>query len=265
MPMKMQKKILLTLAGFDPTSGAGASLDLDVFRSQGFRGMGILTSLTVQNTQSVERVFPIQPKLILEQYRSLRKDVKLGGIKVGMLGSKKNIAPVARILEENADLPRVVDPVFRSSSGTWLLEKDAIPGFARRIRDRATLITPNVSEAEWISGIKVRSVRDMEKGAEAIHSLTHVPCLVTGGCFGSRVTDVLFDGKAYFRYTQRKLRRKVHGTGCFLSALLLCLLASGLSLEAACSQAVRTTREAIKGAEAVGQGQQLIACPLEKV
>src|SRR5210317_272295 len=117
-------KILLTIAGYDPTSGAGAVLDINVFQHFGFMGMGILTSITAQNTLQVSKIYCPPSSLITDQYKALGNDIRISGLKIGMLGCKKNISPVTDILSLNSLIPRVVDPVFQSSSGAWLLERE---------------------------------------------------------------------------------------------------------------------------------------------
>ena len=159
------KRTLLTVAGFDPTSGAGISLDLRVFQSAGFQGMAVLTSLTEQNTEVVKKIYLLTPEFVKAQYETLRKDVSFSGIKVGMLGSGKNIPVIKKILADNPKIPRVVDPVFKSSSGTWLLEPESIPDYISEIRGKASLLTPNLEEASLISGTKIATEEDMRTAA----------------------------------------------------------------------------------------------------
>jgi hydroxymethylpyrimidine/phosphomethylpyrimidine kinase len=138
------KKILLSVAGHDPTSGAGVSLDLKVFQLLGFQGMAVLTSITSQNTKGVRKVHCLSPELIWDQYKILCEDVSFSGIKVGMVGCEKNIEVIKRILDDNPDIQKVVDPVFKSSSGAWLLEKDSIPNYISEIKGKASLLTHQI-------------------------------------------------------------------------------------------------------------------------
>ena len=153
------KKILLSVAGHDPTSGAGVSLDLRVFQLLGFQGMAALTSITAQNTKGVRKVHCLPPDLLWDQYQALSDDVSFSGIKVGMVGCGKNIEVIKRILAGNQDIHRVVDPVFKSSSGAWLLEKDSIPDYISKIKGKASLLTPNLEEAGMISEIKSKTLK----------------------------------------------------------------------------------------------------------
>lgn len=258
------KKVLLTIAGYDPTSGAGAVLDISVFYYLGFMGMGVLTSLTAQNTRQVSNVYCPPAKLIINQYNSLGDDVKLSGIKVGMLGCKKNISPVAHILSRNSSIPRVIDPVFKSSSGTWLFEPDAIPDYIRAIAGHITILTPNAFEATLITGYEVRTLREMEKAAKKIHDICKAPCLITGGHFEKEASDLLFDGKDHHVFKHKKIKTSVHGTGCFLSSALLSYLSRGEALKKACHLAINLTHSHIKHSLRIGFGQNLFS-PLRPI
>jgi hydroxymethylpyrimidine/phosphomethylpyrimidine kinase len=253
-----EKKILLSVAGFDPTSGAGVSLDLKVFQKYGYSGMGILTSLTAQNTRTVKKIHCLSPRFLTEQYRHLAVDVVFSGIKVGMIGCAENVSVIGKILSENPKIPIVVDPVFRSGAGNWLFDKKSIPAYIAKVREKASLLTPNLKEAEWISGLKVRNVEEMISSAEKIYALTSIPCLIKGGHLPNQNLDILFDGKNIVRFKNEKLEKTVHGTGCFLSSSILCHLVRGLSLEQAVSLAVQATRQAITTAAQIGNGQLII-------
>jgi hydroxymethylpyrimidine kinase/phosphomethylpyrimidine kinase len=255
-------KILLTVAGFDPTSGAGTALDLKVFLHLGYRGTAVLTSATVQNTKGVREVRCLPARFVWEQYLSLTEEMPLSGIKVGMIGCKHNIQPVHRILSSNVGVPRVIDPVFRSSSGTWLLEKEAIPAFINKICSKVSVLTPNLEEASLLSGLTVENTDDMKKASERISALTQTPCLIKGGHLKGRIVDMLFDSGKFFIFEKERLSKDVRGTGCFFSSILLGCLAGGKSLVEACSWANSLTYDAIKEAESVGQGQALIRFPL---
>jgi hydroxymethylpyrimidine/phosphomethylpyrimidine kinase len=252
------KKNLLSIAGYDPTSGAGVTLDLKVFQKYGYYGMGVLTSLTSQNTQTVKKVQCPSPRFIFDQYRHLRADVEFSGIKIGMIGCTENINIIAKILSDNPKIPIVIDPVFKATGGNWLLEKKSIPGYIAKIRAKASLITPNLAEAEWISGLKVRNVEEMQTSAEKIHALTSIPCLIKGGHLHDQNIDILFDGKIFFNFKNKKLKLTVHGTGCFLSSSILCHLVNGSPLDQAVSLAIKATHEAIKKAKRVGKGQLIM-------
>lgn len=252
------KKILLSVAGFDPTAGAGVALDLKVFQKYGYYGMGILTSLTSQNTQTVNEIQCLSSPFVTEQYQHLRADVEFSGIKVGMIGCAENISVIVKILSDNPKIPKVIDPVFKSSGGNWLYEKKSIPTYITKIKGKASLLTPNLAEAEWISGCKAGNVAEMQTSAEKIYDLTLIPCLIKGGHLLNQNIDILFDGKTFIHYKNKKLKRNVHGTGCFLSSAILCHLVNRSPLDQAVSLAIKATHEAIKRATRIGKGQLIL-------
>jgi hydroxymethylpyrimidine kinase/phosphomethylpyrimidine kinase len=254
-------RVLLSAAGYDPSGGAGVLLDLKVFRDFGFHGAGILTAITIQNTQAVRDVFCPPARILKSQYETLAKDLAFAGVKIGMAGSAKNIGIIAAILAANNKIPRVVDPVFRSSSGAWLLEKEAIPAFIRKIRGQASVLTPNLDEAGFITGQKVRTVEAMKEAAERIYELTLIPCLVKGGHLEKEAINLLFDGRRTFLFGNQKIIKEVHGTGCFFSSSLLCYLALGNPLGKAAELAAGLTYEAIKNAIRIGGGRHVISFP----
>jgi hydroxymethylpyrimidine/phosphomethylpyrimidine kinase len=251
------KKILLSVAGYDPTGGAGALLDVRVFESLGFQGMAVLTALTVQNTRKVHSVVPFAPGTLMAQVTTLSRDVAFAGIKTGMLGSKKNVGALARILAKHPGLPRVVDPVLNASSGAPLLEEDAIPSLFRAVRGHATLLTPNMKEASLMAGIPVACPQDMREAAQILFERTRTPCLVKGGHLEKSTLNILYDGFQTVVFGHEKLMKNVHGTGCFLSAAILSYLALGLSLERACGRAADLTHKAIQKAIKPGKGRSL--------
>lgn len=253
---------LLSIAGYDPSGGAGVSLDLRVFERLGFRGFGVLTSVTAQNAARVDAVFPLPAGLVRKQYGALGRERCLAGVKVGMVGSLGNLAEVARILAAHPDLPRVVDPVMRSSSGAVLLEKKAVPRLLGLLRGRASLVTPNLDEASSLSGIRVGMVDGMMEAAGRIHEATLVPCLVKGGHLRGEAVDVLYDGAAFKIFRHPRMRRDVHGTGCFLSAAILCGLARGFSLEEACRRGIALTARGIRNSVPAGGRRAEFSFPI---
>ena len=256
------KKILLSIAGYDPTSGAGVLLDLNVFRFLDFIGMAILTSVTSQNTKGINEIYSLPHEFLWSQHQSLSDDVSLSGIKVGMVASEENIQVIARILSHHLQIPRVIDPVFKSSSGQWLFDKDAISSYTQAIKGKATLLTPNLEEAALISGNRVRTADEMKRAAEKIYEITRIPCLIKGGHLSKQKIDLLFDGKKSFALEKEEIKKRVHGTGCFLSSSLLAYLVRGNPLEKAFLLASKLTQRAIRKAVAIGEGQHIINFPL---
>jgi len=253
------KKILLTVAGYDPSGGAGVLLDVKVFAALGFHGTAVITALTTQNTKSVRNVYALPPDLIREQSLVLAGDMKLAGIKVGMAGTWENLKAIGEILTKLKDIPRVIDPVFRSSSGAWLFDKEAVSVVLGEIRGKATVLTPNLDEAGLMIGSELRNVPDMKEAAFEIFRSTRVPCLVKGGHLKGDAVNLLYDGRRVYLFGQKRIAKDVHGTGCYFSAALLCHLARGKSLSAAARLATENTHAAIRGAVRIGRGRPIFS------
>jgi len=253
------KKTLLTIAGFDPSAGAGVLLDLKVFAAFGFHGTAALTAVTVQDTARVRRVVPLPSRLVRDQVSALRSDIELAGIKVGMAGTRENLAAVARILGAARGIPSVVDPVFRATSGAWLLEGRAISDFLALLRGKASLLTPNLDEARRLTGRRVADLAGMKLAAGEIFERGRVPCLIKGGHLKGNPLDLLYDGKTFAVFGRPRMGKDVHGTGCLLSAAILAGLARGLSLQEACRRASAFVQRAIRGSVRIGGGRPLFA------
>lgn len=254
---------LLTVAGFDPTGGAGVTLDTRVFAQHGYHGLALCTALTVQNTQSFDKQECVSPGLVMDQFLALEKDIDILGLKVGMLGCREHISTLSSILEHFSGLPVVVDPVIRSSSGTWLLATDLLPDYLKALAGRITLITPNLAEASWLIGSDVRTTHEMRVAAAALFRKHRIPALITGGHLAESAADVLFDGRSEYVFEKARIPSRVHGTGCFLSSTILCLVVKGSSLSDACREAGELTAEAIRKAESYGAGQHLFNADLK--
>jgi hydroxymethylpyrimidine/phosphomethylpyrimidine kinase len=252
-------KTLLSIAGFDPSGGAGTLMDIAVFEAAGFRGMAVLTALTVQNTREVRRIMPLPPRMVMDQYCALARDVSFRGAKIGMLGSGKNLDALGRILVRLKGIPVVVDPVFRSSSGADLLPAASVGSFLKTVRGRASLLTPNLDEAVRLSGLPVGTPEEMLRAARLIFDRTEVPCLVKGGHLPKILVNILYDGRKTVVFRSPRVPKDVHGTGCFLSSSILASLARGASLSKACSDATDLTHEAIRKAVRQGYGRYLLS------
>ena len=250
-------KSLLSIAGYDPSGGAGVVLDLRVFERLGFRGAAALTSVTAQDAARVRAVHHLPSALVRSQYQALTGEFEFAGIKVGMAGTLDNLEAIARILRRNDAVPRVVDPVFVSSSGAALLEKRAMGSFLRVIRGAASLLTPNLGEASALAGRPVKTIEDMKDAARAIWESGRIPCLVKGGHLMGAAADVLWDGKTLHLFRHARLDADVHGTGCFLSAAILGHLAGGYGLPEACRRAIALTVRAIRRAVPAGGGRRV--------
>ena len=247
-------KGLVSIAGWDPSAGAGVLLDLLVFEKLGQRGFGVLAAVTAQGPERVVGVFPLPARAVADQFESLAGGLVVGGIKVGMLATSANLKVVAGILAKHDGLPRVIDPVLRSSSGALLLEKKAWPRFLETVEGKAGLITPNLAEAAALTGHPVRNAAEMRAAAERIYRRSGIPCLVKGGHLEGQAVDILFDGTEFSAFAHAKVPRNVHGTGCFLSSAILCYLAEGRPLKEACGLGIFRVGRAIRAAVPGGEG-----------
>jgi hydroxymethylpyrimidine kinase/phosphomethylpyrimidine kinase len=251
------EKVLVSIAGYDPSGGAGVLLDVAVFRRFGVPGAGLLTAVTAQNSRRVGAVRCLGGRFLLQQYETLVQDVDLAGIKVGLLGGPGNFAALRSILSGQSALPIVVDPVFQSSSGTRFLDKRSVGAFLDRIKGRVTILTPNLEEASLILGRRPKKPEDMKSAARRIADLIAAPCLLKGGHLAGKIVDVLYDGRRFFLFPHKKIAGEVHGTGCFLSSSLLCFLVMKKPLPEACSLAVDFTQAAFHKAVRLGRGRSI--------
>src|SRR5271165_2785010 len=212
--------ILLTISGFDPSCGAGTAADLKTFAAHGCYGVAAITSLTVQNTQGVEDVHNIPSATLKAQLEVLAKDCNIAAVKIGMLGNRGNAMTVAEFLDAHTFAHVVHDPVMKSSSGTELLDAAGIKYVATELLKRATVITPNIPEAEILTGLTTKDLADMEAAARKIVEMGAHAVIVKGGHM-ERAVDVLFDGNEMVALAGDRVREEtLHGTGCtFASAL----------------------------------------------
>src|SRR5580692_2548231 len=185
--------ILLTIAGFDPSCGAGVAADLKTFAAHGCYGVAAISSLTVQNTQGVEAVHNTPSAELREQLDVLAKDAEIAAVKIGMLGNRGNAVVVGEFLDAHNFVHVVHDPVMKSSSGAELLDAGGIKFVATELLKRASVITPNVPEAEILTGLTIKDVADMEAAARKIIEMGARAVIVKGGHM-ERAIDILFDG-----------------------------------------------------------------------
>jgi hydroxymethylpyrimidine/phosphomethylpyrimidine kinase len=253
------RPVALTIAGFDPSSGAGISADLKVFAAHGIYGMACITALTVQSTLGVQGVEPVAPATIRQTLDCLREDIAPAGIKIGMLATAEAVTEVAEFLARSGiDRQRVVlDPVIRSSSGRELLSAEGVDRLRSELLTHVGWITPNLDELAVLTGMEIGGREDIPAAAarlqEANRSL-HV--LVTGGHL-DRPDDFLLtpDGSVAWLEGERVETSATHGTGCALSSALLCQLIRGITGTEAAAQAKAYVTAALKSAYRVGRGK----------
>src|SRR5215475_15951433 len=222
--------ILLTIAGFDPSCGAGTAADLKTFAAHGCYGVAAITSITVQNTQGVEDVQNTPAATLRAQLDVLAKDSEIAAVKIGMLGNRGNAAVVAEFLDANKFAHVVHDPVMKSSSGTELLDAGGVKYIATELLKRSSVITPNVPEAEILTGLEIKDVAGMEAAARKLVDMGARAVIVKGGHM-DRAVDVVFDGSEAVQLGGEKVKTEnTHGTGCTFASALLAQLAAGRGL-----------------------------------
>lgn len=253
-PSIKSKPVVLAIAGFDPSCGAGIGADLKTIAACGAYGIAAIAALTIQNTVAVKQCVPVDPEVLREQIEFIIEDILPAAVKIGMLACRENVEVVAEILAERKLKNIVLDPIVRSSSGTTLLESDGIAAMKRRLLPMADCVTPNLDEAGLLSGFPVVDVEDMKKAAERIVALGAKSVVVTGGHL-SEAVDVLYDGTSFEVFPRRKVEsRSTHGTGCAFSSALASHLALGWSLRDSVAAAKQFVTAAIQKAAPLGHG-----------
>jgi hydroxymethylpyrimidine/phosphomethylpyrimidine kinase len=247
-------RVALTIAGSDPSGGAGVQADLKTFHQFGVYGEAVVTLLTVQNTQRVDRVEVLAPELVAEQVETVLEDIPPDAAKTGALGSTGVVRAVARLAAKFV-FPLVVDPVIMSKHGQALLDEAAITVFRDELLPCAALLTPNLPEAEALSGMAIRGPEELRRAAERIRDLGARAVLIKGGHGEGPATDVLLAGKIWREFTAPRIAtRHTHGTGCTYSSAITACLASGMPLADAVERAKRFVHEAIRTAPGLGKG-----------
>ena len=244
----------LTIAGSDPSGGAGIQADLKTFHQHHVYGMAVVTLVTVQNTRGVQKVYLMKPFQVIRQLEAVLSDIRPKAIKTGALGSDAIIRALARFLKKSR-VPLVVDPVMVSKHGASLLPQNAVEIFRNELLPQATLVTPNLHEAEVLTGIRVRDLETMEKAARLMAGLGPKAVLVKGGHLQGEAADLLYqNGRVKIFKSPRIRTRHTHGTGCTYSAAITAELAKGNDLFSAVASAKRFMIQAIRRAPGLGHG-----------
>jgi hydroxymethylpyrimidine/phosphomethylpyrimidine kinase len=246
--------VALTIAGSDPSGGAGLQADLKTFHQFGVYGMSAVTVLTVQNTERVESVDPLDPAYVEKQLRAVTEDIPPNAAKTGALGTAPIIEVVASWASESP-CPLVVDPVMISKHGAALLDGGAQVAMRDRLLPHATLITPNLPEAAVLAEMDVNGLGEMEEAARRIADMGCKAVLVKGGHLTGESADLLFhDGQFEILRTPRIHTQHTHGTGCTLSAAITAGLAKGQSLGESVKIAKAFITRAISSTPGLGRG-----------
>ncbi len=256
--MSLCPPIVLSIAGFDPSSGAGVTADIKTISAHGCYGVSVITAMTVQSTAGVRRLSPVSPELISESLDELAADVEIASIRVGMLGSMKAAVAVAEFLQRSECRNIVVDPVMSSTSGAELVDKKGASVLRERIFPLATLITPNIAEAAALTGLEVRNLPEMRSAAKKLHEMGAKAVVITGGHLETAIDLLSFtdsSGTQQEVFRSPKLRsNSTHGTGCAFATAIACHLAHGRGLPEAVLLAKAYISAAIANAQPIGRG-----------
>jgi hydroxymethylpyrimidine/phosphomethylpyrimidine kinase len=246
----------LTIAGSDPSGGAGMQADLKTFHQMGVYGEAVITLITVQNTLSVHRVEVLDANLVVEQIRAVITDIPPAAAKTGALGNADVVEAVAAEAV-GFGFPLVVDPVMISKHGAPLLDLAAGEALRTMLLPQSFLLMPNLAEAEWLAGFPVRTVEQMEHAAKMLANMGARNVLIKGGHLEGDATDLLYleDGNVRLFSAPRVATGHTHGTGCTYSAAVTAGLALGLLLPDAVERAKKFVTEAIRTNPGLGGGQ----------
>ena len=257
--MAQTPPVVLTIAGFDPSSGAGVTADIKTIAAHSCYGVACISALTVQSTSGVRRVEPVDATLFLEMLDELVGDIEIAATKIGMLGSGKIVKVAADFLERQKLSNVVLDPVLRSSSGAELVDSEGTKLMRERLVPLAAVITPNIDEAASLSGNPVRNQEEMKSAAASLHSMGAKNLVITGGHL-EKAIDLLSFTNARGSIEQelfkaaRQRSRSTHGTGCAFSTAIACHLAQGRGLPEAVLLAKAFVGAAIMNAHELGRG-----------
>jgi len=233
--------VALTVAGSDPSGGAGLQADLKTFYNRGVYGMAVVSLLTVQNTRSVSSVLVLKGEQVAAQLDAVLEDIPPHAAKFGALGNKEVIEHLS-IRAKHFKFPLVIDPVMLSKHGEVLMASDAHEVIKKKLFPYATLVTPNLQEAQDLSGITVANLDDMKRAAQKIAECGSKAVLIKGGHLSGEATDLLwYEGKAELFKSERLPNKHTHGTGCTSSAVITAELAKGKPLP----EAVRIAKDFI--------------------
>ena len=249
----------LTIAGSDSGGGAGIQADLKTFSALGCYGMSVITALTAQNTQGVKNISGVDPSFIQEQLEAVLDDIGTDAVKIGMLHSAEVIQSVAEVLERYKATPVILDPVMVAKSGDRLLEKEAIESLRTILIPKATVITPNIPEAEVLLDSRIKNEAGMKEHLSKLGDLGAAAVLLKGGHLTGRESpDLLYtreDGEIMKLHGERIATNNTHGTGCTLSSAVASYMARGLNIQEAAAKAKNYMNQALKAGNQLDIGQ----------
>lgn len=248
-------KKVLTIAGSDCSGGAGIQADLKTFSAHGVFGMSVIVSVVAENTSRVIDIQDVTPDMIEKQIDAVFEDIEVDAVKIGMLSQPACMMAVAKKLRQYHPANVVIDPVMYAKNGCPLMDPDAIDTLIAEIIPLADLLTPNIPEAEKISGLQINNVAEMEQAAKKIYEMGAKSVLVKGGHALGDALDVLYDGDQYIHFSAERIDTKnTHGTGCTYSSAIASNLALGMDLQGAVKHGKDYVTTAIRHSLSIGKG-----------
>lgn len=248
-------KNLLTIAGSDCSGGAGIQADLKTFAAHGAFGMSVIVSVVAENTCRVISIQDITPEIISDQMDAVFEDIAVDGVKVGMLSRIESMKVVVKKLREYRPKIIVIDPVMVAKGGCSLMQENALKTLIDEIIPLAFILTPNIPEAETITGIKISNFEDMKKAAVSIYRMGAQNVVVKGGHLTGDAEDLLFDGDNFYTFEAKRINTKnTHGTGCTFSSSIAANIANGMDIREAVQASKKYITLAIEHALPIGKG-----------
>jgi hydroxymethylpyrimidine/phosphomethylpyrimidine kinase len=256
--MTLSPPVVLSIAGFDPSSGAGVTADVKTIAAHGCYGVSCITALTVQSTAGVRRVEAVRPELVAETLKELNADMSIAAVRIGMLGSGKVAQAVADFVEKAEVGNIVLDPIMKSSSGSDLIDSGGARVVVERLLPLAMVVTPNADEAAALTGLAVTNLDQMRAAATKLHAMGAPSVVVTGGHLEKAIDLLSFVSSRGVQQevfkSDRQQSNSTHGTGCAFATAMSCHLACGRGLPEAVLLAKAYVAAAIAHAHPLGQG-----------
>jgi hydroxymethylpyrimidine kinase/phosphomethylpyrimidine kinase len=256
MVRKEKQRTVLSVAGSDPSGGAGVQMDLKCFAAAGVHGCSAITAITVQNTKGVRSVTALPARLVAAQLEAVFDDLEISAMKTGMLHNASTVGVVAANAAEKGTA-LIVDPVLAASRGAPLSRPDLMAALRERLIPQAILVTPNIPEAEKMTGIEIREVDDMRGACREILALGCKSVLLKGGHLPTKESDDLFYDGRFCVFKGTRLDRNVHGTGCMLSAFITAFVGKGWPVRKSVGMAKGIVTEVIRTSRPIGRGMYI--------
>jgi hydroxymethylpyrimidine/phosphomethylpyrimidine kinase len=251
-------KTALTIAGTDPSSGAGLQADLKTFKALGVYGLSVPSSMTSQNSRGVTDIHSLSSDVFTTQIDTLLDDILPDAVKTGMLYTREIISVTADKIKQYSLKNLVIDPVTLSSTGVPLIRDDAPEYLKKLLLPLAKVATPNIREATAFTGVQIKNEEDMKRAAQKFRELGPESVIITGGHLENNATDLLFDGRDFFSLQREKVDGEYHGTGCVFSSAVAASLALGYDVHEAAVNANDFVWKAIRSAVSIGKGMKLL-------